>query len=188
MLQPELLDIFISKLEKSGFDYMITGSIASIFYGEPRLTHDIDIIIDIQEKDIDRFYTLFPSSEYYCPPPDILRIELSRRAFSHFNLVHHESGLKADCYTARSDSLHLHAMKKRKRIKINEELSIWLAPPEYVIIRKMQYYRDGGGRKHIDDILNMLNVSADILDVKELEELIATYDVQKIWEMIQEQL
>ena len=42
MQQLEFYDAFICRLEKLGIKYMVTGSIASIFYGEPRLTHDID--------------------------------------------------------------------------------------------------------------------------------------------------
>ena len=45
MQQPDLLDIFISPLNSGGIDYMITGSVASTLYGEPRLTSDIDLAL-----------------------------------------------------------------------------------------------------------------------------------------------
>lgn len=37
----------IERLEKLKIPYLITGSIAAMAYGEPRLTNDIDIVADI---------------------------------------------------------------------------------------------------------------------------------------------
>ena len=45
MQQPDLLSLFVLPLEHSNFEYMVTGSVASTLYGEPRLTHDVDLVI-----------------------------------------------------------------------------------------------------------------------------------------------
>lgn len=55
MQSPDLLSVFIDPLEKSGIPYFVTGSIASIFYGEPRLTHDVDIVIHLSRANVSRF-------------------------------------------------------------------------------------------------------------------------------------
>jgi hypothetical protein len=49
---------------------MVTGSVASMAYGEPRLTHDVDIVIEISREHCQRFGALFPGEEFYCRPPE----------------------------------------------------------------------------------------------------------------------
>jgi hypothetical protein len=185
MQQHELIEFFIRPLENAGLSYMVTGSVAAIFYGEPRLTHDIDIVIHLFVKDINLFRTLFPEKDFYCPPPEVLHVELLRTQFGHFNLIHHETGFKADCYPASKDPLHLWALKKRKRVALSDTLSVWLAPIEYVIVRKLQYFRDGGSQKHIEDIRKMLLVSGETVDTNFLTEEIASMGLQAQWKAAQ---
>lgn len=184
MHQPDLLSIFIDPLEKNGFDYFITGSIASTIFGEPRLTHDIDLVLTLQTNDIKKFISLFPSSHFYCPPEDIIRIELARKPFSHFNLIDHDSGYKADVYPYTGDPLHAWGFMNRQRIEINSEQNVWVAPPEYVIIRKLQYYREGGSEKHISDISKMLISDLVKIDYDILNEFIRVYDLQNQMEKV----
>ncbi len=156
MQSPDLLSVFIPLLEKSGASYFVTGSIASIFYGEPRLTHDIDVVIHLPQKDLTSFSSLFPLEKFYCPPEEVLQIESRRKPFGHFNLIHHETGLKADIYPDAGDKLHEWAFQRRKRIDLGEGLAVWLAPPEYLIIRKLEFFREGHSEKHLEDIRKML--------------------------------
>jgi hypothetical protein len=48
MPQQELLKNLSACLEENGIPYMITGSIASSLHGEPRSTHDIDVIVQMK--------------------------------------------------------------------------------------------------------------------------------------------
>jgi hypothetical protein len=184
-MQPlELLSAFITPLEKSKIPYFVTGSVASIFYGEPRLTHDVDIVIHMSQADVEKFESLFPEDKYYCPPEEVIQIEIKRRPFGHFNLIHHESGFKADIYPHAGDKLHEWAFQKRKRIDL-ESQALWLAPPEYVILRKFEYFREGGSDKHLEDIRKMLpQVRSDLNMTFLMSELEARGLVQ-FWERVQ---
>lgn len=138
-MQPlEFYTEFIAPLELIDIPYFVTGSIASIFYGEPRLTHDIDIVIHLSPSEILKFISFFPLEKYYCPPEEVIRIESKRRPYGHFNLISIASGLKADIYLDANDPLHEWAFNNRKRISLGNNLELWLAPPEYVIIRKLE--------------------------------------------------
>lgn len=184
-MQPlELLSAFIAPLEVSKIPYFVTGSVASIFYGEPRLTHDVDIVIHLSQADIPQFGSHFPEDKYYCPPEDVIRIETKRRPFGHFNLIHHESGLKADIYPDADDKLHDWAFKKRKRVDLGN-LALWLAPPEYVIIRKLEYFREGGSEKHLEDIKKMLPQVCAELDLKFLEIELEARGLVQYWKRVQ---
>lgn len=181
-MQPlELLTAFIVPLEKSKIPYFVTGSIASIFYGEPRLTHDVDIVIHLSQADVLKFSSFFPLEQYYCPPEEVIRIETNRRPFGHFNLIHHESGLKADIYPDADDKLHKWAFTKRNRVDLGDGLTLWVAPPEYVIIRKLEYFREGGSEKHLQDIRKMLPQLKKNLDMTFLENEIEKRGLKQGW-------
>jgi len=86
MLEADLLEIYLKRLNDSAVSYMITGSVASIIYGEPRLTHDIDIVLELSSSQIDTFLKAFPEAEFYCPPAEVIQTEIMRETRGHFNL------------------------------------------------------------------------------------------------------
>lgn len=62
--------------------------------------------------------------------------------------------------------------------------SIRLAPPEYVILRKLEYHREGGSEKHLRDIRAMLAVSGDLLDRTALQDWIARLGLETEWKRV----
>ena len=72
MPEHNLFRIFISRLNSLDIRYVITGAVASIIYGEPRLTHDLDLVIELDPDDVQRFADAFPIDDFYCPPPEII--------------------------------------------------------------------------------------------------------------------
>ncbi|NWG14519.1 MAG: hypothetical protein HXY20_13410 [Acidobacteria bacterium] len=50
MSQQESLKTVVRTLEELDIGYMVTGSIASSLQGEPRSTHDIDIVVNLPQK------------------------------------------------------------------------------------------------------------------------------------------
>ena len=182
MLAVDPIWLFLDKLEKEEMNYFVTGSIASIFYGEPRLTHDIDLVLNLSNNDVYKFEKLFPLNEFYCPPDEIIQIELRRNPYGHFNLIHHKTGFKADVYLVGTDKLHEWAMEHKRRISFSPTQSLWLAPPEYVIIRKLEFYRDGGSDKHLRDIQAMLNLISNDLNHDFLNQALAERQLSTYWQ------
>ena len=84
MSQQELLRKVIETLDRSGIDYMVSGSVASSLQGEPRSTHDIDVVVSIQETDVETLVGAFLPPTYYLDAESI-REAISRR--SMFNLT-----------------------------------------------------------------------------------------------------
>jgi len=175
-----LVNTFVSRLEKLEIPYVVTGAVASIIYGEPRLTNDVDLIMMMKMEDIERFVQAFPSTEFDCPPVEVLKIEIRRRYRGHFNLIHHDTGTKADIYLAGEDELHRWALSQKRNMAIEGE-RVRVAPAEYVIVRKLEYYREGDSEKHLRDIAGMVELSSDEIDFKQLEEFIHRYGLEKEW-------
>ena len=172
---------FIRPLNQGEFRYMVTGSVAAILYGEVRMTNDVDLVLFLPKTQIKKVTELFPLEEFYCPPEEVLQIEAARATDGHFNLIHHESGFKCDVYLAGDDPLQIWGLSKVTSIDY-EDVAISLAPPEYVIVRKLEYFRAGGSEKHIRDIRAMLRVSGENIDLDLLREKISDLGLQDFWD------
>ena len=172
---------FITALNALAVEYMVSGSVASIFYGEPRMTNDIDIVIFLKDEQLEPLAKAFSIPQFYCPPFEVIRTEQRRTHRGHFNIIHIESGFKADIYLSGSDPLHQWAIARAKRITV-ESVPVVLAPPEYVIIRKLQFYEEGLSDKHLRDIRAIMAVSASVINHAELHEQIEKYHLQATWE------
>lgn len=185
MAEPNLFLIFVSCINTTGIRYIVTGAVASIIYGEPRLTHDIDLMLEMSIEDAEKIAKTFQPVEFYCPPVEIIKLEVMRPFRGHFNIIHHETGFKADIYIAGQDELHRWAIENRRKLDIEGE-TIWLAPPEYVIIRKLEYYRETKSEKHLRDIASMIEISSDQINLKELQNKIKHYALEEEWQKVQE--
>ncbi len=144
----------IKKLEEQNIPYMVVGSVASMIYGEPRLTHDMDLVIDLLPKDALRLETLFPLEEFYCPPEEVLTAEIIHRG--QFNLIHHESGLKIDLMVRKNSEHSICEFGRRRKAPFWQSNEVYIASPEDVIIKKLDYYREGGCEKYLTDVRGIL--------------------------------
>lgn len=178
----DLLGVFLDPLERSGYPYMVTGSVAAIFYGAPRVTHDVDLVLEIPVEKAEDFAALYPLSEFYCPPVEVLVTELSRAVKPHFNLIHHLSGFKADIYPSR-DWLHRWGMERRMRFD-QEGRAVWVAPAEYVVVRKLEYFGEGGSEKHLSDIQKILSVEGAGMDMNWVLARVKERGLEEAWRRI----
>lgn len=184
MPEPELSLLFIRPLNLAGFRYAVSGSVAAIMYGEPRLTHDVDLLVFLNEQNIKQLSQIFPTTDFYVPPAEVIAAEVSREKRGHFNIIHVNTGFKADFYPTGRDEMNAWAFRKRRSVQFEGE-TVMVAPPEYVIASKLEYFREGGSEKHVRDIRSMLAVSGDRIDKSELNEWIQRRGVQEQWRKIQ---
>lgn len=177
-----LLEVFsdvIGRLEANHLPYMVVGSIASIVYGEPRLTKDMDLVIDIAALDLKKLNGLFPLSEFYCPPEEVLSDECVRRG--QFNIIHHTSGLKVDFIFRKNTPHGKTEFSRKRRIELWLDFEAFVATPEDVIIKKLDFFREGGSQKHLFDIKGIL-IQTEV-DVAYLNEWVDKLGLQSQWEV-----
>jgi hypothetical protein len=173
---------FVEPLERLGIPYCITGSVATSVYGEPRLTADVDVVLLLRGGDIPALQGAFPETDYSVPPEETLRLQIGRTSRGMFSLIHHRTSFRADIYVAAGDPLHAWALEHRRRIEL-EGAAAWIAPPEYVILRKLEYLREGGSDKHVRDIRAV--VAATALDRAFLDGRIARLGLDAEWRRCQ---
>ena len=179
MAAPSWIELFLGPLERVGIEYMVTGSVAATAYGEPRMTLDVDLVVALDQASARGFLAAFAESEFYRPPLEVVRVELAREARGHFSLIHRASGMKADVYIASNDALHRWGLAHRRRLRLGSQ-DVWLAPPEYVIVRKLEFWREGGSDKHLRDVRAML-ASGTTLDRELLAREVDHRSLREAW-------
>lgn len=159
---------------------MVAGGVASIVYGEPRLTQDLDVVAALSPADADRFTRQFPQPEFYCAPPDVIAEESAREAFGHFNVLHIESGARADVYLAGRDALAGRGLAARRTVQLVGR-AVPLAPPEHVILHKLRFRQQGASERHLRDVRAMLRVLGDSIDAAALARDVSEFGLTAAW-------
>lgn len=183
MPESELYLLFVRRFNGAGIRYIIGGSVAAIFYGEPRFTNDLDVVVFLNEADIRRLPEIFPPSDFYVPPAEAIMAEVGREGHGHFNIIHMDTSFKTDVYPTGRNEFNAWAFRNKRRIEFQGETLV-LAPPEYVIVRKLEYFREGSSEKHLRDIRAMLNVSAEAIDRDDLNYWIQRQSVEAQWKLV----
>ena len=168
-------------LESMGLRYFVTGSSATIVYGEPRMTNDIDIVVDLPEHRVAALCKHFLNDHYYIS--EEAAHEAVRRK-SQFNIIHHESGLKVDFMIPADTRFNESRFERAKSLRAGTDFDAFFASPEDVIIKKMEYYREGRSEKHLRDIAGVLKGEEEI-DVAYIATWAEKMGLSEIWGTIQ---
>jgi hypothetical protein len=181
MEQSDLLRHVVSVLERLGISYFVTGSTASIAYGEPRFTNDLDVVVDLPPEWVAPFCAAFPFPDFYVSE-EAAREALSRR--HQFNIIHPSSGLKVDVIIRKDTPLDRLRFARARRLKPAPDYEASFASPEDIIIKKLEFYREGASEKHLRDIAGILKISGDRLDMGYIEEWTRRLGVEEIWRAV----
>ena len=174
MDQAELLTYALDVLESQGRTYLLVGSLASGVFGQARLTHDIDIVVDLPINAVNDFCQAFPDPEFYVSLP---AAEDAVRRGGQFNVIHPTSGNKIDFMMPRRDAWGREQLARRREQPILPGRQGYVASPEDVILGKLWYYQEGEHDKHLRDIVSMLQLSGDEID----REYIRTWSERLGW-------
>ncbi|NNF14864.1 MAG: hypothetical protein HKN72_16675 [Gemmatimonadetes bacterium] len=185
MQVPDLIGLFIGPLEEIGLAYMVTGGVAAVVYGDPRFTRDIDLVLELHESQISSLARAFGGGAFYVPPPEALKREASRRQGGHFNIIHRDTALRADVYLLGDGALHQWGFERRKPIPVGAG-TMCIAPIEYVILRKLEYFRDSASDRHLRDVAHMCRISSDEVSDGELLAWVDRLGLSVEWAAVQQ--
>jgi hypothetical protein len=177
----DLLRYVAGLCERLGLRYFVTGSMATIFFGEPRLTNDVDIVVDLPSQKISEFAAAFPVGEFYVSEESIRRA-VARR--SQFNVIHPASGLKVDVMIPSPTPFNESRFRRVRRLRPAQDYEVTFASPEDVILKKLEYYREGGSEKHLRDIAGILKISREQIDVAYLEDWADRQGLTDLWQQV----
>jgi hypothetical protein len=149
-----LLKKITLQLHEKNIPYMLSGSMALAYYSIPRMTLDIDIIIELYEENIPVFLSIF--NEGYYLEPDTVNEETRRKGM--FNAIDHETGYKVD-FIVRKNSEYRKLEFSRKQKVIIEGIDVWIVSPEDLVISKIFWIQQYQSEKQIRDIKNLLQLT-----------------------------
>ena len=180
MRPTDLIAVFAPRFDAAGIEWMIAGGVASIVYGEPRLTQDLDVVARLTKPDVERFSRQFPEPEFYCAPQEVIAEEASRDASGHFNVLHNATGARADVYLSGKDPLARRGLAGRRIVELLGRPTP-IASPEYVILHKLRFRQQGASDRHLRDIRAMLRVLGSTVDVAALTRDAADLGLSDMW-------
>lgn len=154
----------VQVLERLGVPYMVVGGFAAVFYGEPRLTLDVDVVVDMKWDHVAPFMAAFPVPDYYASEEGI-RDSLQRRY--PFNVIHPATGAKVDLVPLPRDPFTRAAFLRRQRMAYDEAgHSAMFITAEDIVVAKLVAYRETGSEKHLGDARGVLVTQWGELDLE----------------------
>ena len=153
----EILKLVCGCLEEAGMPYMVTGSIAANFYTVPRMTRDIDIVVELREGDVGRLVEIF-RDDFYIDPQAVSRA-VSRRGI--FNIIHNESVFKIDFIVRKDTDYRVNAFKRRQAFNV-DDLKIYIISAEDLILSKLVWAKESLSELQLKDIKNLIGTVEDI--------------------------
>jgi hypothetical protein len=184
MSQFKLLKEVITFLNQADTSYMLTGSIVSSFQGEPRSTHDIDMMIQLDKEKIDSLLLAFPSPTYYIDKDMVLDGIKSKKMFK---LLNTETGDKIDFYPLPDNEYESVRFSRKIPEDING-LKVWITSVEDTIISKLRWCKlSNGSEKQFKDALNVFEVQYEILDFPYIDEWIRKLNLTDLYKRLQKE-
>lgn len=160
---------------------MLTGSLVSSLQGEPRSTHDIDIIVSIRPANVGELLAAFPAPRYYLSETAVREAINERRMF---NLTDTETGQKVDFWLLTDEPFERSRFARKQTQEVLGIL-IPISRPEDTILAKLRWAAlCGGSEKQMNDAKSVYELQHAILDLVYLERWVAALDLQELWDQL----
>ncbi|MEQ1654080.1 MAG: hypothetical protein ABL960_00140 [Nitrospira sp.] len=148
----DVLKAVTADLEGGGIPYMVTGSMAANFYTVPRMTRDIDLVIELFERDVDRITRLF-QQDYYI---DRDMVQRAVREHTMFNMIHSALVVKVDCVVRKETEYRREEFARRRTVSIAGQ-QVFIVSPEDLILSKLDWAKESRSEMQLTDVRNLLS-------------------------------
>jgi hypothetical protein len=147
----EVLKEVARRLDRNRIAYMITGSTAANFYAVPRMTRDIDIVVELSPGDVGKFILAFERDHYL--EPETVREAVKNRGM--FNLIHDRYIVKVDFVVRKDTPYRRREFARRKKVSIDAR-KVYVVAPEDLILSKLTWAKDSRSEVQLRDVQNLL--------------------------------
>lgn len=181
MSQQELVALIARKLSALGIPFMLTGSLVSSLQGEPRATHDIDVVVEMGEESIESFVSNFSGDRFYLSRSAMQEAVRTRRMF---NLLDLESGNKVDFWMLTDEPFDQSRFARRRAAEL-DGVAVVVSMPEDTILMKLKWaLASGGSEKQFGDALRVYELQASSLDQPYIESWLDSLGVREIYQRL----
>jgi hypothetical protein len=181
MSQSELLKRVVAVLEATGTPYMLTGSYASSMQGEPRLTHDIDVVVALAPAAVPALIREFPPPNYYLDQQSIAEA-IARK--SQFNLLDAAGGDKVDFWLLSDEPFDRSRFSRRRREEF-DGTPLSVSAPEDTILMKLRWAEmSGGSEKQFGDAKSVYELQRGAIDLAYIERWVPVLEINDLWDRL----
>ena len=159
MTERELLVDCLRRLNGAGLAYLLTGSMASNFWGIPRTTHDLDFVIHLPPAAVPRLLQAFRGGFFL----DELAVRAAFKPPFQFNAIDERSALKVDFWLMKPEAFDQELFSRRKKVVVFGETA-WIATAEDVILHKLFWNRLTPSERQLGDAAGVVAVQGEVLD------------------------
>lgn len=171
----------ISELDRLEIPYMLTGSLVSSLQGEPRATHDIDLVVELPVRIESDLVEAFSDPHYYISRAAIRRAVEEK---SMFNLIDSSSGDKVDFWILTDDEFDQSRFGRRIAEKLFG-MCVFVSTPEDTILMKLNWaHQSGGSEKQFRDALRVYELQHGKLDRQYLERWAERLSIGDLWDRL----
>lgn len=173
----EVFQRITAALNEAGIAYMLAGSFASAYYGAPRTTQDIDLVIEATPEQLRTLVKLLSGKEYYVDLDAALEAHKRR---SLFNVVDMATGWKIDLIIRKARPFSEEEFPRRKQVNL-QDVVLFVASAEDVVLSKLEWARLAQSQRHIEDVAGILRMRWESLDRAYLEKWILELGLTTEW-------
>lgn len=152
----EVLKTVSERLEASRLPFMLTGSFAMAYYGQPRMTRDIDLVVSLDVDDVPSIVAAL-SADFYIDADDVRSAVQSQRLF---NLMHNATGIKVDLIVRKGAEYRQVEFARRKQIEIGG-VRTWIVSREDLILSKLVWAKETNSELQRRDVENLMDNDVD---------------------------
>lgn len=174
------LERIIRELDAHGIQYMVAGSLASTYHGDPRTTQDMDLVIVASKAELDRFVEDLDPQQFY------VSREASEEAWARrgqFNVVDLASGWKTDLILCKERPFSRSEFERRERGAVFGT-EVFVATAEDTILAKLEWALHGESERQLRDVVGILEVSGGSIDRRYIEKWVPELGVEGLWEEV----
>ena len=149
--QLDVLKTVTGRLTEAGIPYMMTGSMAANFYAIPRMTRDIDLVVELVEGNADTLVSLF-EDEFYVDRDMVQRAIADK---TMFNLIHNAFVIKIDMVVKKDSEYRREEFSRRRSVVVDGQ-TLFIVAPEDLILSKLEWAKDSRSATQLEDVRNLL--------------------------------
>lgn len=155
--QLEFVKLIAERLQSAGLDYMLTGSMAMAVYATPRMTRDVDIVLECTASDVDTLVSLFAADCYI----DRASVAEAVSTQGMFNIVHNEWIIKGDFVVRKNDPYRRIEFDRRRTIDV-AGTTLSIVTPEDLLLSKLVWARESGSELQRRDVVEILESAVEL--------------------------